>query len=98
MSEAGLGVGIESLQSLDRTAHARTPTTLTQIIKLEDGPNWRTSISLLIDNGGWELKIRSSENTFSNGMLGFLRPPLPESATQHGCGFHDNGIGGALNL
>ncbi|KAK2955297.1 hypothetical protein BLNAU_9688 [Blattamonas nauphoetae] len=44
--------------------------------------------------------LRRRETSKEHGQCGrtYQSPPLPESATQHGCGFHDNGIGGALNL
>ncbi|KAK2941965.1 putative CBL-interacting protein kinase 19 [Blattamonas nauphoetae] len=101
-------VGTESLQSLNRTAHALTPTTLTQIVKLDLGTNWRTAFTFPIDEGDWELKIRASENTFVNvsvffslliiSVLGFLKHPLPKDATQNGCGYWMNGIGGDFVL
>ncbi|KAK2961952.1 hypothetical protein BLNAU_3008 [Blattamonas nauphoetae] len=91
-------VGTESLQILDRTAHKLSPTTLTQIFKLEVVINWRTAFTLPIDEGEWELKIRASENTFWNVMLGFLKHPLPENATEQCCGQYFGGIGGDFVL
>ncbi|KAK2953349.1 hypothetical protein BLNAU_11634 [Blattamonas nauphoetae] len=89
-------VGTESIQTLDRTAHSLTPTTLTQIVKLESGGNWRNAFTLPIDEGEWELKISYTKE--SGTMLGFVRYPLPEDATKRSCGFHDNGIGGDFVL
>ncbi|KAK2954841.1 hypothetical protein BLNAU_10171 [Blattamonas nauphoetae] len=91
-------VGTESLQTLDRTAHALTPTTLTQIMTLEPGGNWRTSFTFPIDEGEWELKLRKSERARSSVMLGFLRHPLPDNATQNQCGSYRSGIGGDFIL
>ncbi|KAK2939847.1 putative Protein kinase domain containing protein [Blattamonas nauphoetae] len=82
--------GTEALQTLDRTAHTLTPTTLTQIINLEQGVTWRTAFTRRIDEGEWELKIRA--------MLGFLQHPLPEDATQETCGSWTNGFGGEFTL
>ncbi|KAK2947820.1 putative Protein kinase domain containing protein [Blattamonas nauphoetae] len=90
-------IGTESLQTLDRTAHRLTPTTLTQVIILNI-LSWRTAFTFRIDEGEWELKIRASENTFKNVVLGFLRHPLPEIATRHTCGYWKNGIGGDFGL
>ncbi|KAK2947858.1 putative Aurora kinase [Blattamonas nauphoetae] len=90
--------GTEALQTLDRTAHTLTPTTLTQIINLEQGVTWRTAFTRRIDEGEWELKIRASEHTFHLVMLGFLQHPLPEDATQETCGSWTNGFGGEFTL
>ncbi|KAK2939929.1 hypothetical protein BLNAU_25163 [Blattamonas nauphoetae] len=73
-------------QTLDRTAHKLTPTTLTQIIKLEKDNEWRTAFTVPIDEGEWELKIKTIERPFLDVMLGFLKYPLPENATQSHCG------------
>ncbi|KAK2942431.1 hypothetical protein BLNAU_22664 [Blattamonas nauphoetae] len=89
-------VGTESLRTFDRTAHRLSPTTLTQIIKLEPGSNWRTAFTGPIDEGEWELKIGASENTFE--MLGFLRHPLHEDAILRSCGSWESGIGGDFIL
>ncbi|KAK2941971.1 hypothetical protein BLNAU_23124 [Blattamonas nauphoetae] len=91
-------VGTESLQTLDRTSHALTPTTLTQIIKLEKNNEWRTAFTFPIDEGEWELKIRASENTFTGVKLGFVRHPLPEDVTQKDCGSWISGIGAHFSL
>ncbi|KAK2942351.1 hypothetical protein BLNAU_22738 [Blattamonas nauphoetae] len=91
-------IGTESLQTLDRSIHTRTPTALTQIIKLEDDSEWRTAFTFPIDEGEWELKIRATENDFVNVRLGFLRHPLPEVAALHQCGAWKNGIGGDFFL
>ncbi|KAK2943632.1 putative Carbon catabolite-derepressing protein kinase [Blattamonas nauphoetae] len=91
-------VGTESLQTLDRSVHTLTPTTLTQIIRLEDDSEWRTAFTRPIDEGEWELKIRARENTFWAVNLGFLRHPLPEEATEYSCGYWENGIGGDFTL
>ncbi|KAK2947376.1 putative Protein kinase domain containing protein [Blattamonas nauphoetae] len=89
-------VGTESLQTLDRKSHRLTPTTLTQIIAFERG--WRTAFTFPIDEGEWELKIRASENTYVGVIIGFLRHPLPEDATQWTCVGYDDGIAGAFEL
>ncbi|KAK2945472.1 hypothetical protein BLNAU_19601 [Blattamonas nauphoetae] len=91
-------IGTESLKTLDRTAHSFTPTTLTQIIKLEKTNEWRTSFTHPINKGEWELKIKACENTFLNVMLGFVRHPIPENGTRLHCGQHIGGIGGDFNL
>ncbi|KAK2952887.1 hypothetical protein BLNAU_12208 [Blattamonas nauphoetae] len=91
-------IGADSLQTLDRTAQALTPTTLTQFIATSDDSPWRTSFTGPINEGEWELKIRASENTFLNVMLGFLQHPLPENATQNSCGAWKKGIGGDFIL
>ncbi|KAK2945411.1 putative Carbon catabolite-derepressing protein kinase [Blattamonas nauphoetae] len=90
-------VGTDSLRTLNRTAHTLTPTTLTQIIKLEKDTDWRTSFTFQIDEGEWEFKIRGN-NTCWHLMIGFLRHPLPENATQSGCGSYLSGIGGDFIL
>ncbi|KAK2947862.1 putative Carbon catabolite-derepressing protein kinase [Blattamonas nauphoetae] len=91
-------VGTESLQTLDKTAHTLTPTTLTQIIVPPKDKPFRTAFTRPIDEGEWELRIRASENNFLNVMLGFVRHPLPEYATQKQCGSWTTGIGGHFNL
>ncbi|KAK2947826.1 hypothetical protein BLNAU_17246 [Blattamonas nauphoetae] len=92
-------VGTECLQTLNRTAHTLTPTKLTQIYKgFVGSKDWRTALTHPIDEGEWELKIRASEDTFKNVMLGFLRYPLPEKATQTPCGGWKSGIGGEFGL
>ncbi|KAK2963418.1 putative Carbon catabolite-derepressing protein kinase [Blattamonas nauphoetae] len=88
--------GTESLRIFDRTAHTLTPTTLTQIIKLETA-TWRTAFTLPIDEGEWEFKIRGDSINWIV-MLGFLQYPLPEDATQWQCGYYDSGIGGDFIL
>ncbi|KAK2944094.1 hypothetical protein BLNAU_20978 [Blattamonas nauphoetae] len=98
LADVPIWVGTESLQTLDRTAHRLTQATLTQIVKLELGANWRTAFTHPIDEGEWELKIRASGNTFMNVRPGFLRHPLPADATQKHCGNHVGGIGGDFNL
>ncbi|KAK2942426.1 putative Protein kinase domain containing protein [Blattamonas nauphoetae] len=85
-------VGTESLRTLDRKAHSLTPTTLTQIAKLEK--QCRTAFTHPIDEGEWELKIRASENDFVNLAIGYIRHPLPEDAILRSCGSWTNGIGG----
>ncbi|KAK2956589.1 hypothetical protein BLNAU_8429 [Blattamonas nauphoetae] len=82
LADVPIWVGTESLQTLDRTAHRLTPTTLTQIVRAVMRTDWRTAFTHPIDEGEWELKIRASDNTFWAVMLGFLRRPLPENATQ----------------
>ncbi|KAK2948683.1 putative Protein kinase domain containing protein [Blattamonas nauphoetae] len=98
-------VGTESLQTFDQTAHRLTPTTLTQIITIEKG--WRTAFTLPIDEGEWELKIRGNDTILNVGVffsllilsvIGFLRHPLPDNATQHDCGYYSSGIGGDFVL
>ncbi|KAK2957886.1 putative CBL-interacting protein kinase 3 [Blattamonas nauphoetae] len=91
-------VGTESLLTLDRTAHALTPTTLTQIIVPPEDQPFRTAFTRPIYEGEWELKIRASENNFVNVMLGFLTHPLPADATKYLCGYLGNGIGGDFIL
>ncbi|KAK2950981.1 hypothetical protein BLNAU_14059 [Blattamonas nauphoetae] len=85
-------IGTESLQTLDRTVHRLTPTTLTPSIKFERSNKWRTAFTHPIDEGEWELMIRRSKQT---GLaLGFVRHPLPEDATHNNCGSNADGIGG----
>ncbi|KAK2945754.1 hypothetical protein BLNAU_19310 [Blattamonas nauphoetae] len=100
-------VGTDSLQTLDRTAHRLTPTTLTQIIKLEKIDEWRTSFTVPFDEGEWELKIRGNYTSWRVSVffpllifsvLGFIRHPLPENATQKSCGAYFGGIGGHFSL
>ncbi|KAK2962061.1 putative serine/threonine protein kinase [Blattamonas nauphoetae] len=91
-------VGMESLPIYDETAHSLTPTTLTQIVKLEPGENWRTAFTLPIEEGEWELKIKVRENTFDHMMIGFIEHPLPEDATQNQCGAYVGGMGGDFLL
>ncbi|KAK2942421.1 hypothetical protein BLNAU_22654 [Blattamonas nauphoetae] len=98
LADLPIWVGTESLQTLDRSAHTLTPTTLTQFIVTPKDNPWRTAFTRPIDEGEWELKIRASESTFMNVNLGFLRHPLPENATQHPCGKWSNGIGGDFTL
>ncbi|KAK2952838.1 hypothetical protein BLNAU_12159 [Blattamonas nauphoetae] len=90
-------IGTKSIQTFDRTAHKFTPTKLTQLSDLEN-KCWRTAFTGPIDEGEWELKIRASETTFSNVMLGYVRHPFPKDATQSQCGTYDNGIGGDFVL
>ncbi|KAK2961035.1 putative Carbon catabolite-derepressing protein kinase [Blattamonas nauphoetae] len=89
--------GTESLQTVDRTAHRLTPTTLTQIIKLDEGNDWRTAFTFPIDEGEWELKIRGNDPLW-NVTLGFLKHPLPDNATHADCSAYDGGIGGDFLL
>ncbi|KAK2942419.1 putative serine/threonine protein kinase [Blattamonas nauphoetae] len=98
LADLPIWVGTESLQTLDTTAHRLTPTTLTQIIVTPKDKLWRTALTHPIDEGEWELKIRASESTFSNVMLGFLRDPLPEDATQKQCGALKKRFGGDFIL
>ncbi|KAK2962986.1 hypothetical protein BLNAU_2009 [Blattamonas nauphoetae] len=90
-------IGTGSLQTVDRTAHRLTPTTLTQIIELETRC-WRTAFTFPISDGEWELKIIASHTTFLNVMLGFLKHPLPANANQSHSGINAGGIGGDFNL
>ncbi|KAK2947874.1 hypothetical protein BLNAU_17199 [Blattamonas nauphoetae] len=97
MTDVPIWVGTDSLQTLDTTAHRLTATTLSQIITLK-GNLWITAFTHPIDEGEWELKIRASQITFSNVMLGYIRHPLPENATRESCGSHHSGIGGDFIL
>ncbi|KAK2949350.1 putative Carbon catabolite-derepressing protein kinase [Blattamonas nauphoetae] len=97
MTDLPIWVGTESLQTLDRTAHSLTPTTLTQILKFTNN-ECRTAFTLPIEEGEWELKIRDREHIPWDVMLGFLKHPLPDDATQTHCGLHDSGIGGDFFL
>ncbi|KAK2946000.1 hypothetical protein BLNAU_19076 [Blattamonas nauphoetae] len=90
-------IGTESLKTIDRTVPMLTPTKLTQIVKLEKNYEWRTAFSFPIDEGEWELKIRGNDSSWFV-MLGFLKYPLPEDATQFQCGYHSGGIGGDFIL
>ncbi|KAK2950537.1 hypothetical protein BLNAU_14531 [Blattamonas nauphoetae] len=86
--------GTESLLTLDRTAHALSPTTLPQLNKISVGStDFRTAFTFPIDEGEWELIIRPIET-----VIGFLEHPLPEKATQHSCGSWGGGIGGHFFL
>ncbi|KAK2960261.1 hypothetical protein BLNAU_4814 [Blattamonas nauphoetae] len=89
--------GTESLLTIDGTAHALTPTTLIQIIQLEKSC-WRTSFTRPIDEGEWELKIRTLPHSYLNVSIGFLRHPLPQNATQRSCGTYAGAIGGHFIL
>ncbi|KAK2949398.1 putative Serine/threonine-protein kinase, active site [Blattamonas nauphoetae] len=89
--------GTESLKTFDRTVHGLTPTTLTQIVKLEKDDECRTAFTFPIDEGEWELKIRGQDTSWPV-LLGFLKHPLPEDATQFSCGYHSGGIGGDFIL
>ncbi|KAK2960939.1 hypothetical protein BLNAU_4026 [Blattamonas nauphoetae] len=89
--------GTDSLQTLDRTAHSLTSTTLTQIISFEKDTDWRTAFTFPINEGEWELKIRGND-TLWRVMLGFVQYPLPENATQLTCGAYHSGIGGDFEL
>ncbi|KAK2949384.1 putative Carbon catabolite-derepressing protein kinase [Blattamonas nauphoetae] len=86
-------LGTESLKTLDRTAHQINDGTLTQFVKLDKTLPWRTAFTLPIDEGEWELKISGQDE-----ILGFLRHPLPENATQSQCGSYHGGIGGDFLL
>ncbi|KAK2963618.1 hypothetical protein BLNAU_1183 [Blattamonas nauphoetae] len=96
LADLPIWVGTESLKTLDRTVHVLTPTTLTQIAKLEK--EWRTAFTFPIDEGEWEFKIRFTKQSGLNVLLGFLRHPLPKDATQFTCGFWKRGIGGDFVL
>ncbi|KAK2963837.1 hypothetical protein BLNAU_1406 [Blattamonas nauphoetae] len=98
LADLPIWVGTDSLQTLDRTSHRLTPTTLTQIVKLEGITDWRTAFTFPIDEGEWELKIRRSEQTGLSVTLGYIRHPLPEDARQNGCGCYLSGIGGDFVL
>ncbi|KAK2940424.1 hypothetical protein BLNAU_24666 [Blattamonas nauphoetae] len=98
LADLPIWVGTEALQTLDTTAHTLTPTTLTQIVEHENDTDWRTAFTRPINEGEWELKIRASEITFDNVMIGFLEHPLPEDATQSYCGSYHDGIGGHFTL
>ncbi|KAK2949358.1 hypothetical protein BLNAU_15738 [Blattamonas nauphoetae] len=74
-----------------------TPTTLTQIIATPNNNPWITSFTVPIDEGEWELKIRTRKRE-SGSILGFLKHPLPENATRRHCGWWLNGIGGDFTL
>ncbi|KAK2952889.1 hypothetical protein BLNAU_12210 [Blattamonas nauphoetae] len=54
----------------------------------------RTAFTRPINDGEWELKIRAQDKPVDLTMLGFLRHPLPENATQTLCGGYLGGIGG----
>ncbi|KAK2961033.1 putative E3 ubiquitin-protein ligase SMURF1 [Blattamonas nauphoetae] len=90
--------GTESLQTVDRTAHTLTSTTLTQIASTPHDNPWRTAFTFQINEGEWELKIRRSDQTGPDVMLGFLRHPLPQNATQRHCGSYFSEIGGNFSL
>ncbi|KAK2962970.1 hypothetical protein BLNAU_1993 [Blattamonas nauphoetae] len=90
-------LGTESLQTVDRTAHRLSSTTLTQIVSLGSSI-WRTVFTFPVTDGEWELKIKANENTFQYVMLGFIKHPLPEDATQRHCGTNAGGIGGDFTL
>ncbi|KAK2948496.1 putative Stk1 family PASTA domain-containing Ser/Thr kinase [Blattamonas nauphoetae] len=99
LADLPIWAGTESLQTLDRTSHVLTPTTLTQTIKFNSGStDWRTGFTLPIDEGEWELKIRYTEQSGLNVMLGFHRYPLPEVSTQTHCGCSLHRIGGDFVL
>ncbi|KAK2949394.1 hypothetical protein BLNAU_15690 [Blattamonas nauphoetae] len=89
--------GTESLHSVDGTAHQISPTTLTQVIKLEKTNEWRTAFTFPVEEGEWELKIRGNDTVW-NVMLGFLKHPLPERSTHTQCGSYFDGIGGDFLL
>ncbi|KAK2959831.1 hypothetical protein BLNAU_5320 [Blattamonas nauphoetae] len=91
-------IGTESLLPFDRTAHALTPTTLTQIVVTPTDQPWRTAFTFPISEGEWELKIRTITSTVWYLCFGFLKHPLPEDATQNSCGEWLNGIGGHFGL
>ncbi|KAK2954851.1 hypothetical protein BLNAU_10181 [Blattamonas nauphoetae] len=80
------------------TVHSLTPTTLTQLIVTSDDDSWRTAFTFPIDEGEWELKIRGSVQASLLVMLGFLRHPLPDNASQFQCGYYGSGIGGDFSL
>ncbi|KAK2957265.1 putative Carbon catabolite-derepressing protein kinase [Blattamonas nauphoetae] len=100
--------GTESLQTLDRTTHSLTPTTLTQIVASPPNLPWRTAFTGPIQEGEWELKIRTNGSMLGNvrvffsllifSELGFLRHPLPETAILNSCGAWTGGIGGEFVL
>ncbi|KAK2944517.1 putative Carbon catabolite-derepressing protein kinase [Blattamonas nauphoetae] len=96
LADLPIWVGTESLQTLDRTVHVLTPTTLTQIAKLEK--EWRTAFTFPIDEGEWELKIRFTKPTGWNVLISFIQHPLPKDATQFTCGSWNGGIGGHFVL
>ncbi|KAK2960935.1 putative Carbon catabolite-derepressing protein kinase [Blattamonas nauphoetae] len=84
-------------KAFSNKAHELTPTTLTQMVKLDKDNEWRTAFTFPINEGEWELKIRGTDVS-RNVMLGFLRHPLPENATQFQCGRYLGGIGGHFSL
>ncbi|KAK2953224.1 hypothetical protein BLNAU_11850 [Blattamonas nauphoetae] len=90
-------VGTESLKTIDRTAHKLTPTTIDHIIIHPKNNPFRTAFTLPIAEGEWELKIRVIDYE-PNLMLGFIRHPLPDNATQKSCGTFHGGIGGEFVL
>ncbi|KAK2963035.1 hypothetical protein BLNAU_2058 [Blattamonas nauphoetae] len=98
LADLPIWLGTESLQTVDRTTHRLTPTTLTQIVRLEKNNDWRTVFTFPISNGEWELKIKASDTTFYGVMLGFLKHPLPANATQSHSGTNAGGIGGDFIL
>ncbi|KAK2947863.1 hypothetical protein BLNAU_17188 [Blattamonas nauphoetae] len=98
LADLPIWVGTKALRPFDRTAHSLTPTTLTQIIITPEDNPWRTAFTHLIENFVWEFRIKISQTTFSNAMLGFLRYPLPDDARQRNCGSYFGGIGGDFNL
>ncbi|KAK2942430.1 putative Carbon catabolite-derepressing protein kinase [Blattamonas nauphoetae] len=65
LADLPIWVGTESLQTLDRTAHRLTPTTLTHFGTPRDNP-LRTAFTRSIDEGEWEFKIIANDNTLSN--------------------------------
>ncbi|KAK2948402.1 hypothetical protein BLNAU_16657 [Blattamonas nauphoetae] len=93
-----LWMGTSSLRTFDEKSHSLSDTILTQIIKLEKGPNWRSAFTFPVAEGEWELKIRTTTNTFLNIMLGYLAYPLPQDAELHHAGWFGREAGGDFIL
>ncbi|KAK2945716.1 putative serine/threonine protein kinase [Blattamonas nauphoetae] len=72
--------GTNSLQTIDTTAHELTPTRLVQIVRGEAEPRWRTAFTFPIDEGEWELSIRSIQIPLWSTRLCFASAPLPDDS------------------
>ncbi|KAK2957919.1 hypothetical protein BLNAU_7095 [Blattamonas nauphoetae] len=99
VDETPTWMGTTSIRIFDADFHFLNSTTIFLIKTLKDGDrNWRAAFTFPVGDGEWELKIRTTTNTFLNTKLGFVRYPLPDGATLRHCGAYTSDIGGDFTL
>ncbi|KAK2947622.1 putative Cyclin-dependent kinase 2 [Blattamonas nauphoetae] len=90
--------GTNSIETFDRAGLVISPTQIVPRVILELNPICYTAYTFPIEEGEWELKIRTHHKRPPPVDLGFVRYPLPSDATTKSCRPFGKGIGGAFSV